>query len=395
MPDLTTHPTGGPDGALGWYRESLAKVLGLNPGDPSLAADQLGELATDAQRRALLKVVSTRFLRTVDAETGAVTIDQVGDPLVLMENDDEVDAVLAGIAGNYLAAAGNAIGSIDVGQCIPGACPDQAAGIATQIKSTLATLAAEAPRRRNTFQTFLHLDELTNVNYGLLYKLNKLFSSKAALGVRSVERERAQSAVRVAQRALTCFEEAIRETIACDDEPTLGEVVDIVRKCGPHIAGHVQNLRRQLRRASIGDCEIQSLQLPLDRCIPLSGENFEAVTFDQALQTIETESARWRQLLAGGPEGFTAVSSSAEALTTIVGAIQSDAILKKLGILPDGEASEPRQAYAADLALGIERMCAYVQLVLTRIIDVAPAVAPARRRRAAVKPAQPDNYPMA
>lgn len=384
MPDFTPQPSGGPEGALAWYNQSLAKVLGLNPADPTLAADRLSELATAVQRQALAKVIDGRFTRRVDHETGAVTIDQVGDPLVLLEPDEEVDPVLGGIAANYLDAARTALAAIDVGQCVPGACPDQVAGIVAQIGSTIDILAAEAPRRRNALQMYLHLDELTNVNCGLLGKLNKLFTSRSASGVRTIERERALAAIRVAQRAVGSFEAAICEVVADDDEPTLTEVAKIVRGCGAHVAAQVQNVRQQLRRAGIGDCEVQAIQLPLARPITLSGEAFDAVSFDQALNMLASEPARWERLLGSGQDGFAAISGAAETLRPIVDAIDPAQILKDLGILPDGAASESRDTYAAELSFGMDRMTAYAQAVLARIIDETPARGgrPAAARRA-------------
>jgi hypothetical protein len=398
MPDFNSQPAGGPEGALAWYNQSLAKVLGLNPADPTLAADQLSELATAAQRQALAKVIDGRFTRRVDDETGAVTIDQVGDPLVLVEPDDEVDPVLGGIAANYLDAARTAIGEIDTGQCVPGACPDQVAGIVAQIRSTIDILAAEAPRRRSMLQMYLHLDELTNVNCGLLGKLNKLFNSRSASGVRTVERERALAAIRVAQRAISSFEAAMCEVIADDDEPTLTEVAKIVRGCGAHIAAQVHNVRQQLRRAGIGDCEVQAIQLKLNPAIILNGESFELVSFDQALNMLATEPARWERLLGSGQDGFAAISGAAETLRPIVDAIDPVQILKDLGILPDGPPSESRDTYAAELSFGMDRMTAYAQAVLGRIIDETPGggtrPAPARRAPPPKTPPPGDVAPM-
>jgi hypothetical protein len=399
MPEFNSQPAGGPEGALAWYNQSLAKVLGLNPADPTLAVDQLSALATPAQRQAMARIVDSRFTRSVDDETGAVTIDLVGDPLVLLEPDEETDPVLGGIAANYLDAAQTAIAAIDTGQSVPGASPEQVSDLVAQIRATVDILAAEAPRRRSTFQMYLHLDELTNVNYGLLGKLNKLFTSRAASSVRTMERERALAAIRVARRAVTCFEEAIREVIADDDEPTLSEVAEIVRGCGTHIAAQVQNVRQQLRRAGIGDCEVQAIQLPLARPIPLGGETFEAVSFDQALNALASEPARWARLVGSGQDGFAAVAGAAETLRPIVDAIDPARILTDLGILPDGVPSESREAYAAELSFGMDRMTAYAQAVLARIINETPPGGgggrpPAPRRAQRKAPPRSDAAPL-
>lgn len=393
MPEYTPVPAGGPDGALAWYNQSLAKVLGLSPGDPTLGVDQLSELATPVQRRALGRLIGNRFRRSIDDETGAVIIDQVGDPLVLIGPDEEADPMLAGIATSYLQAVNTAVGAIDTGQCVPGACPGQVAGLVDQIKATVEILAAEAPRRRSTLPMYIHLDELTNPSCGLFRKLNNLLTSKAASSVRSVERERALSSVRVAQHALTSFELAMREIVSDEDEATMSEVADIVRSCGAHIPAHVQNVRQRLRQAGIGDCEVQGLQLDLDRCIPLGGEDFQTISFDQALHALETEPRRWETLVAGGQEGFAAVASSATTLLAIVDCVQSDEVLKDLGILPSGEGSEPRDPNAAELCYRIDRLVAYAQMVLGRIVrESPPAAAPASRRR---KPAPPPAPPKA
>src|SRR5436853_2388105 len=161
MLDFNASPAGGPDGALAWYNQSLAKVLGLNPADPTLPADLLSELTTDAQRKALARVIDGRFRRQIDPVTGAVTIDQVGDPLVLIEPDEDSDPVVAGLAASYLGAAKAAIAAVDPGQCIPGTCADQVADIIRHIEATIDTVTAEAPARRNGFQMYLHLNELT------------------------------------------------------------------------------------------------------------------------------------------------------------------------------------------------------------------------------------------
>jgi hypothetical protein len=387
MPESTSMPAGGPDGALAWYNQSLAKVLGLNATDPTLPADMLSELATDAQRKALGAVIANRFRRNVDLVTGAVTIDQVGDALLLAEPAEESDPVVAGLATSYLGAASAAISAVDPSRCIPGICADQVADIVRHIQSTIDTVTAEAPARRNGFQMYLHLNELTNDAYGLLPKLTKIFAGRNSAAIDTVAGEQALASIRIAKRALSCFEEAIREIRAGDEEPSLAEVSEIVRGCGGHVATHAANVRNALRGAGIGECELRAVELPIGAIVQLSGESFETVSLDQALHTLETETKRWPGVIASGRrDGFALVSASAETLRPMVAAIDPEAILIGLGILADSDRqSEPREAFALGLSYQLDRLRGYALSVLDMILRDGRApgrpVPKARRRQ--------------
>ncbi|HEY0131225.1 MAG TPA: hypothetical protein VGB57_07455 [Allosphingosinicella sp.] len=378
MPDFNPSPAGGPDGALAWYNHSLAKVLGLNPADPTLPADLLSELNTAAQRKALAAVIDRRFKRHVDEVTGAVTMERVGDPLILIEPDEDSDPVIGGLATTYLGAAQAAIAGIDPAQCIPGACAEQVAGLIRQIQANIATVTAEAPGRRNRYQMLLHLHELTDPNDGLLLRLGQVFGEGRNVPVDSVGWERAIGAIGLAKGALASFEMAIVELRAGDDEPSLSEIAEIVGGCGAHVSTHARNVRTALRGAGIGGCELRGVELTIPT-VQLSCEAFEMVTLDQALQVLETEPARWAALIASGRRsGFDNVKRSAEAMLPMVNAINPTSILKTLGILAESEAqSEPREAFALALSYQLDRLRGYALSVLRMILREAPLQAPA------------------
>ena len=373
MPDLIPQASAGPDGALDWYNNSLAKVLGLNPADPLLTVNQLSELASPTQRRQLAKALDSRFSRHVDAETGAITIEQVGEPFVLQQSDEEADPVIADLANNYLNVADQAIAAIDAEQCIPGACGDQIAGIIAQARATIAMVRSEAPMRQSAFQMYLHLNELANDDYGLLRKLEEIYAGKRVGSIDTLGRERTVSSIKIARRALGCFEEAIREIRAGEEEPTLSEISEIVRSCGSHVAAHTQNLRGAMRAAGIGDCELRSVTLEMSDHIQLSGECFASISLDQALHTLESETQLWPQLLAGGRQSnYAAVVRSAQTLRPIVAAIEPGHVLRSVGILTDTP-SESREAYAMSLSLLISRLAQFGLSVLDTILREQPA----------------------
>jgi hypothetical protein len=385
MPDFNPSPAGGPDGALDWYNQSLAKVLGLTPADPTLPAGMLSELATDAQRRALAAVIDHRFKRSVDAVSGAVTIDQVGDALALVEPDEDSDPVIAGLAASYLGAAKAAVASLDIGQCIPGTCADEVADLVRHIQGTLDTVAAEAPSRRNAFQMYLHLNELNDGFCGLLPRLTKIFAGRGATPVDTLARERANATLAIARRAIASFEEAIREVRTGDEEPSLAELAEIVRGCASHVATHASNVRSALRGLGIGECEMRAVELSIGQCVQLSCESFETVSLDQALNALETEPGRWADQIASGQRaGFALVVASAQTLRPMVAAIDPSAILIGLGILSDAEQqSEPREAFAMRVTYLMDRMCGYALSVLDMILREgrAPGTPLPRSRR--------------
>lgn len=377
MPDFNPSPAGGPDGALAWYNYSLAKVLGLNPADPTLPADLLSELSTSAQRKALGAVIDRRFRRRVDPVTGAVTMERLGDPLILTDPDEDSDPAVGALATTYLGAARAAIAAIDPNQCLPGICADQVAGIVRQIQASLATVTAEAPARRNRYQMLLHLHELTDPNDGLLLRLGRAFGEGRSVPVDSVGWERAIGSIALARGALASFESALVE-LRGDDEPSLSEIGEIVSGCGTHVSTHARNVRTALRGTGIGDCELRGVEVRFPP-VQLSCETFEVVTFDQVLQVLETEPARWAALIAGGQRsGFDNVRRSAEALLPMVNAIDPRAILKTLGILSGSKIqSAPREAFALTLSYQLDRLRGYTLSVLRMILREAPLQPPA------------------
>lgn len=370
MPDFNPSPTGGPDGALAWYQQSLAKVLGLNPANPALPAGLLSDLSTAAQRKALGEVIGKRFRRRVNAVTGAVTIEQVGDRLVLVETDEDSDPVVAGLAATYLGAAKAAIGAIDTDQCIPGVCADQVRSAIRQIEATLDTVIAEAPSHSSQLQMLMHLHELTESETGLLIKLSRDFGEDSVDPVDTLGREHAIGAIKHARDALTSFENAMDEILNCDGERSMTEVGEVVRGCGAHISIHARNVRAALLGAGIGSCELRGVQLPLSTAYQFCREGIKAVSFDQALQALETEPERWARLIADGRRaGFDIVFSSAQTMRTTVEAIDTESILKTLGILgKTDQQSEPREAFALALSFQLDRMCGYAKSVLDMIL---------------------------
>lgn len=377
MPDFNPTPTGGPDGALAWYQQSLARVLGLNPADPTLPASLLSELGTTAQRKALGAVIDRRFRRRIDDVTGAVTMERVGDPLILLEADEGSDSVMADLATTYLGRAHAAIAAIDTDLCIPGTCADQVAGIVRQALATLATVTAEAPALRNRYAMLIHLNELTEPSEGLLRKLSDVFGAGREVPVDSMGWERAIGSLTAAKGALAGFEAAIVEMRTCDDPTSFSEIAEIVNGCAAHVSTHARNVRSALRGAGIGACELRAVELEV--CImQLSCEAVARVTLDQGLQALETEPQRWATLIASGHRsGFDNVKRSAEALLPMVRAIKPAAILKTLGILADAEnQSEPREAFALALTYQMDRLRGYASSVLGMILREAPLQAP-------------------
>lgn len=372
MPDFTSMPAGGPDGALSWYNRALATVLGLNPADPTLPADLLSELATDAQRKALGTVIGRRFQRRFDPITGMATIAQVGGPLVLVEAGEDADPVLARVAATYLGAARAAIGTIDTSQCIPGKCADEIAGIIRQAEALIDTIIAEAPSRRNRFQMFLHLDELTDRTFGLIGRLGQLFKSSGGADPNTIGWERANESIAIATGALDCFEKAIGEVRGLGDEPSLAETAEIIRGCGAHVSIHARNVRAALRGAGIGTCELSAV--PLTLITVLSSQDFKSVSLDEALQALESEPERWATLIAGGQAAdFINVRRSAETLHNMLSEIDTETILKSLGILSSSKTqSEPREAFALSLSFQMDRLWGYALSVLNMILGNAP-----------------------
>lgn len=370
MPDFNPAPAGGPDGALAWYNQSLAKVLGLSPADPTLPVDLLSELATDGQRRAIAAVIGRRFKRTLDAQTGAVSIDQIGDPLALAEPGEKGDPATVNLANSLLGAASAAVASVDPGQCIPGTCAETVAGMIAQIQSTIDLVRSEAGSPRSTFLMSMHLNELTDHDCGLVPKMIDLLEGPEGSAVETVSRERAIASLRIANRALGCFEEAIGEMRGCGDEPSLGEQAEIVRSCASNIACHVQNVRSALLNARISDFEIGSVEVEIGSFVQLSEGIFDRISFDQVLHVLESETRRWVSLIASGQRsGFDALERSAGTLKLVVTAINSGDILARLGILPKGSRkSEPREAIAASLGFQIDRMRAYALSVLNTVL---------------------------
>lgn len=377
MPDFNPSPAGGPDGALAWYQNSLARVLGLNPADPTLPASLLSELSTTAQRKTLGAVIDRRFRRHVDEITGAVTMERAGDPLIFIEPDEASDSVIADLAATYLGRAQAAIAAIDTNQCIPGMCADQVAGIVRQAQATLATVIAEAPAHRNRYLMLLHLNELTDPTVGLLRKLSDVFGDGGDAPVDSMGWERAIGSVTAAKGALTSFEAAIVELRNCDDPTSFSEIAEIVNGCAAHVSTHARNVRAALRGAGIGECELRAVELEV-YTMQLSCEAVARVTLDQGLQALETEPARWATLIASGQRsGFDNVKRSAEALLPMVEAIKPAAILKTLGILAESETqSEPREAFALALSYQMDRLRGYALSVLRMILREAPLQAP-------------------
>jgi len=370
MPDFNPSPTGGPDGALAWYQQSLARVLGLNPANPTLPAGMLSELSTRAQRKALGDVIGKRFRRSVDDVTGAVRIEQVGDRLVFTETEEDTDPVIAGLAATYLGAARAAIGAIDTDQCVPGKCADEVAGVIRQIEATIDTVIAEAPAHRSRLQMLMHLHELTESDTGLLSRLSRDFGEGSLDPVDTLGRERAIGAIALAKGALASFENAMESARTCDDEPSLTQIGEIVRGCGAHISTHARNVRTALQGAGIGACELRGVQLPLPTAYQFSLEGIKTVSFDQALQALETEPERWVRLIADGRRaGFEIVISSAQTMRSTVEAIDTESILKTLGILgKTDQQSEPREAFALALSFQLDRMCGYAKSVLDMIL---------------------------
>jgi hypothetical protein len=361
MPD-TDSVGGGPDGALGWYNRTFAAILGLNPNDPVLPADKLSSLSSDEDRRAVMKAIDKRFTRYVNAETGAVVIDRLGDASSLPEPDEEQDAAVGDLAVTYLGAARSALGALDPGEGVSGVSADRIAGLLAEARATIDLVAADARRRDSGFQMYLHLDGLTHPCHGLMRKLTDVYESEPD---DTVGRERILASLRVGRQALTSFEDAVRQLRDCN--PTLGDTVDLVRGCGTHIARHARNVRMAFRGVAIGECELRTVSLPLGQCILLSGESFEALSLDQLLTILETEPARWVVLAAGGRrESLDTIVQSAATLRPAVAAIKPQGILSDLGLL--GSASNGPSARCADVLFLIERLRSYVLSILDALL---------------------------
>jgi hypothetical protein len=342
---------------LEWYKRSLAQVLGLVENDPILPLDQLSDLETDAQRKAVLNLLNRRFLRSVDPETGMVTIDQTGISPITADADQAADPVAAAIASHYLGAAGAAVAAIDPAQCVPGVCAEQIAGLLGQTRSTLQAVAAEAAVPESAFQMYLHLNDLTNEDYGLIARLGEIYGRQPG-PAGTIGGERILASLRVAKRALNGFEEAIREIREGDGEPTLAEIADAVRNCGSHIARHAETVRRAFQRAGIGTCELRSVNVPLGACIQLSGESFERVSLDQALAALVEEPGRLAVLAGSGrAEAIDAVIRAAQTLDQVVRSLDVTAILDELGLSTEAEAQASRPA--ADVEFAMIRLKAY------------------------------------
>lgn len=373
MPDFNRPPAGGPDGALAWYNQSLAKVLGLNPADPTLPSDLLSELSTSAQRKALGAVIDRRFRRRVDQVTGAVTMEKLGDALVVIEPDEDSDPEMALLTTTYLGAAQAAVASIEPSQALPGRGAAEVAGLVQQIQSTIATIIAEAPARRNRFQMILHVDELIHREDGLIGKLLEMFEGACDEPAASVGRERAIKSVGLAGRMVKTFQ-ALVEKRPEVHRPSLSEIADIVASCGAHVSTHARNVRTALRAASIGTCELRAVELEFT-VMEAADEAIDTVTLDEGLQTLETEPNRWPVLIASGQaSGFDHVERSAVRLKPMVEAIDSAAILKKLGILAESDTqSGAREAFALNLSYQLDRLRGYTLSVLKMILREAPA----------------------
>lgn len=371
MPDFSPSPAGGPDGALAWYNRSLAKVLGLNPADPTLPADMLSQLSTGAQRKALGAVIDRRFRRRVDEVTGAVTMERAGDAFLLIEPDEDSDSETASLTTAYLGGAQAALASIDPSQALPGKCPTAVAGTIEQVRSTIATIIAEAPARRNRLQMLIHLDELTNVNDGLMRELTRMFGTTSD-DPDSVGLERARKSIRLAQDMLKGFEEEM--TVRSKrDRPSLAEIAEVVSSCGAHVSTHARNVRTALRDAGIGSCELRAVKLECATVMQASWKAFRIVTLDQGLQALETEPDRWPALIASGHSaGFASLRRSAERLKSLVEGMDPASILKSLGILSKSKTqSAPREAFALALAYKLERLCGYSLSILNVILREA------------------------
>lgn len=370
--DFNPPPAGGPDGALAWYNQSLAKVLGLNPADPTLPADMLSELSTAAQRKALGTVINRRFRRRVDEVTGAVTMEKSGDAFAIIEPDEDSDPEMALLTTTYLGAAQAAVASIDPNQALPGRSAAEVSGLVQQIQSTIAAIVAEAPVRSNRFQMILHLDELIHDQDGLIGTLSKMFEANYDGPAASVGLERAIKSAGLARRMLETFKTVIEKRPE-GSQPSLSEIADVVASCGAHVSTHARNVRTALRAAGIGSCELRAVEIQFS-LFEACEEPVNTVTLDEGLQTLETEPKRWPVLIASGlGSGFDHVERSATRLKPMVEAFDSAAILKRLGILAEGDTqSGAREAFALSLSYQLDRLRGYTLSVLKMILREVP-----------------------
>ncbi|HEX8124794.1 MAG TPA: hypothetical protein VF548_04360 [Allosphingosinicella sp.] len=372
MPDFNPPPAGGPDGALAWYNRSLAKVLGLNPADPTLPADLLSELSSSAQRKALGAVIDRRFRRRVDEVSGAVTMEKVGGALALIEPDEDSDPEIAGMAAAYLGAAQAALASIDPSQAPPGKCPTATAAVVEQARATLAAVIAEAPVRRNRLQTIIHLDELTNMHDGLISELRKTFRTVSNNSPASIALERADKSIGLMLTMLEEFQKSMKKPCS-GERPSLSDIAEVVTGCGAHVSTYARNVRTAFRAAGIGTCELRTVRLDCG-AMDMGGQPIKFVTLDEGLQVLETELDRWSALIASGRQpGYANVKRSAERLKCLAEAIQSTSILQTLGIpCPSTTQPGPRDAFALSLAYQLDRLRRYTVAVVEVIMGDRP-----------------------
>jgi hypothetical protein len=117
------------------------------------------------------------------------------------------------------------------------------------------------------------------------------------------------------------------------------------------------------------------VQLPFcSAAYQFSYQPVDGVSFDQALEALESEPERWVRLIANGQRaGFAMVERSAQTMRSMVAAIDTESILKTLGILGQSDPqSEPREAFALALSFQLDRLCGYAKSVLDMILGDTP-----------------------
>lgn len=334
-----------------WVAQSIQDIFGRGQAG--------GGRASREESRRRLDRLGAHYDYARDPVTGMVTVT-AARTLSAASDAAGPDPLIAEVAQGYLLPARAAIDSIDPTMCVPGGCPDDLGLAARQISGLIDLLQATAPRRRDgVLQAFVYINELIGSGDLVARFEARLDGACEAGGHRTVALEDAVRKVRAARRMLGAFETTYTELTTPSADGTLSAATAIIRRCAPHLAAHVRDLRQCFERYGIGGCELETYEIPIE-CLMLGGSSFERIAWSEALTTIESEARRLERLCADNRTDTTeAIQNSAYLLRQIANGIDGETIAGHFRLR-----AEDHEA----LARRIDRLKTYLGVVLDGVL---------------------------
>jgi len=359
-----------------WASDAIAAIFGRTLTSPLPA--------TDADKARMRDALNKNFVLDRNLTTGAVTVTPTRAAPASSDAADP-DGLIAEVAQGYLPAARTSIESIDPTMCVPGACADDIACAVRQISALISMLERDAPRRDCVFQSFLYIHELIGQGGddgdrggGLIGSLEGLLGGVFKDdGHRTSALEKATQRLRAARQMVMGFETSYTTLTTPSPGQAMSAATEVVRRCAPHLADYVRQLRLAFEQAGIGSCELATLEVRID-CSMLGSQPFESLSLGEIMTTMGTEPQRWLELSAADRcDNVEAIITSASLLRVIAARMNGNKIARHFRLCKDS---------AERLACVIDRFLAYLGVVLDGILGPPPK--PRRKRTGALQAAR-------